>query len=100
MAAQSEAAEHPSLPSSDHEKRLLFRSTTTWGSVRGLTPPTPLDSAAPVSQATHYYREGRYTSCSDCWKDFKTSIAAKMCNEEQDARVSSPLQQADRKQRG
>ncbi|CAM9945228.1 unnamed protein product [Pylaiella littoralis] len=39
----------------------------------------------PVSQATNFYREGKYTSCSDCWKDFRTSIAAKMCSEEADA---------------
>lgn len=44
--------------------------------------------AAPVNQATHFYREGQYTSCSDCWKDFTTSIAAKMCNDEAEALVS------------
>lgn len=39
----------------------------------------------PVHQATHYYREGRYTSCSTCWDDFKTSMAAKMCKDEAEA---------------
>jgi len=51
-------------------------------------PPPLLYVAAPVNQATHFYREGQYTSCSDCWQDFKTAIAAKMCNEEADALVS------------
>lgn len=44
-------------------------------------------AAAPVHQATHYYREGRYTSCSTCWDDFKTSMAAKMCKDEAEAQV-------------
>lgn len=56
-------------------------------------------AAAPVHQATHYYREGQYTSCSACWQDFKTSIAAKMCKDEAEAQVgqrrrfASPLPQ-------
>lgn len=60
----------------------------TFGKQKSECPPPP-PPTAPVSQATNFYREGKYTSCSDCWKDFRTSIAAKMCSEEADALVSS-----------
>lgn len=56
-----------------------------------LSHQAPHVVSAPVHQATHYYREGRYTSCSDCWRDFKTSIAAKMCQNEEDAQVRQGL---------
>lgn len=60
-----------------------------------LPPLSLLFIAAPVHQATHFYREGRYTSCSDCWQDFKTAIAAKMCNEEAEALVSRACRSRD-----
>ncbi|CAM9695839.1 unnamed protein product [Choristocarpus tenellus] len=42
--------------------------------------------SAPVSQATHFYREGKYSNCTEEWGDFKTCMTAKFLSDEEEAK--------------